>query len=113
MAKKVFSSLLAGLLLAVVFYAAVKNAHAAKKWTVDFRLAQWKTVHTKSASTAESRYKTLKSLGCEVQKYAHNGHTDVKYRQVKWRTLSFDTDEEAHKWQAWLKKMVFQTKHTH
>lgn len=86
---------------------------AAEKYTVDFRLTQWKTLHFDLEKTANQRYKTLKSLGCEVKKHAHNGHTDVSYRQVKWQTLAFKTDKEAHQWERWLKVMGFQTRHVH
>jgi len=105
--------LLASLVLAVAAIVTQSNVHAAKKYYVDFRSVQWKTAHYNNPQVAEERFKTLQSLQCDVQKFAHNGHTDVKYRQAKWRVLSFDTDEEAHKWQHWLKTMGFETRHEH
>lgn len=113
MAKTVKSGLIAFLVMALAVTITAGSLSAAKKWTVSYFMPQWKTLHFDNAKTAESRGKTLKSLGCEVEVKAHNGHTDVKYRQTKWTVLSFKSDDEAHKWQHWLKKMGFQTKHTH
>ena len=104
---------LACLALLLLTSLGTSHALAAKKWTVDFRLVQWKHTHVNNAKVANQRAKTLKSLGCEVQVKPHSGHIDVIYRQAKWRTLSFNTDEEAHKWQNWLKSLGFETRHEH
>ena len=113
MARKTVHLLLAVVAVAMLSSFTVSTAHAVEKCKVDFRLTQWKTLHFHDLQKAEQRYKTLRSLGCEVQKYAHNGHTDLKYRQVKWKSLAFDSHDVAHKWQHWLIQMGFETHHEH
>ena len=86
---------------------------AEKKHTVDFRLTSWKKIHVEDVKKADVHFKTLKRLGCEVKKDVHNGHVDISYRVVKWRTASFMTHKEAHQWQNYFKGMGFETRHTH
>lgn len=80
---------------------------------VRYQLSSWKAKHIHDAKKADTITKTLQKLGCELKKEKHNGHIDVKYRCVKWRQLKFDTHEEAHKWEKWLKDYDFKTEHKH
>jgi hypothetical protein len=44
-----------------------------------------------------------------VQKNAHNGHVDIKYRCPQWRQLTLEKPEEAVRWEKWLKQNLFET----
>lgn len=86
---------------------------AATNEEVEFRLPKWKAAHFNSEKDAAKVFDTLKQLGCEVKKEAHNGHTDVVYRCEKWRTYKAKSHDEAHQWEEWFKTYGFETKHTH
>jgi diphthamide synthase (EF-2-diphthine--ammonia ligase) len=85
---------------------------AAESELVEYRLVSWKTAHS-DADKAEALVNALKKLRCEVEVAVHNGHTDVKYRSVKWQRISLKDHAAAHQWESWLKKHGFETKHTH
>ena len=89
------------------------NASAASKEVIEFRLAKWKSAHFNSEKDSQTVVDTLKQLGCEASKHAHDGHTDVTYRCVTWKTISAKTHDEAHKWEKWLQAYGFETKHVH
>lgn len=89
------------------------NACAASKEVVEFRLSGWKSAHFSSDKDAQKVYDTLKQLGCEAKKHAHDGHQDVSYRCPAWKTVNCKTHDEAHNWEKWLKAYGFETKHTH
>ena len=89
------------------------HATAAERHIVDFRLMQWRAKHCHDTGEADSHYKALKSLGCQVEKHEHNGHIDLRYRLPFWKSLALKSDQEAHKWQKYLNKMGFETKHEH
>ena len=80
---------------------------------VRYQLKDWKAKHIHDAKKAATIEGTLKKLGCELQKYDHNGHIDLKYRCPKWHELKLKTHEEAHKWETWLKAFYFTTEHKH
>ena len=86
---------------------------AASKEVIEFKLGKWKSAHFDSEKDSQKVLDTLKSLGCEANKHAHDGHTDVSYRCVTWKTISAKTHEEAHKWEKWLQAYGFETKHVH
>ncbi len=108
--SKHLSVLLAVVAFTFVLIAIARPSVADQKQTVYFRLTQWKAQHIHDLQKAEERYKTLKGLGCEVKKYAHNGHMDVKYRQLKWAGLSLAGEDEARQWQRWLRAMGFEVR---
>jgi len=80
---------------------------------VRYQCPTWKAKHLHDASKAKTIAETLKKLGCETKTAAHNGHTDVKYRCVKWKQMKLDTHEEATKWENWFKEYGFKTEHKH
>ncbi len=80
---------------------------------VRYQLTEWKAKHIHDSKKADTISKTLKKLGCELEKEQHNGHIDVKYRCVKWHEMKLDTHEEASKWEKWLKDYDFKTEHKH
>lgn len=77
--------------------------------TVRYRLENWKAKHIHEVAKADQLTDTLKKLGCEVQKAEHNGHIDVKYRCPQWRQISLESEDEAARWEKWLKQNLFQT----
>lgn len=88
-------------------------AAAADNETVEYRLTKWKSAHFNSEKDAQKVADTLKQLGCEVKKEAHNGHTDVVYRCPSWRVHKAKSHDEAHQWEDWFKNYGFETRHTH
>lgn len=80
---------------------------------VEFRLMDWKALHFDQASQAKAYYETFKGIGCECKQENHGDHIDVAFRCPKWRSLSLKSHSEAHKWEAFLKKAGFETKHEH
>lgn len=111
-ARKLITLSCAACLFAAVVMAQ-RPAAAADEFIVEFRLAKWKTAHVNDAKTAKTISDTLKKIGCEVSMHDHDGHTDIKYRCTAWRSLALPSDDAAHKWEAWLKKQGFETKHAH
>ena len=91
----------------------MSDANAASKEVVEFRVAKWKSAHFNSEKDSQKVLDTLKQLGCEASKHAHDGHTDVSYRCVNWKTISAKTHAEAEQWEKWLQAYGFETKHTH
>lgn len=89
------------------------SAEAAENEVVEYRLAQWKTIHFDDAKAAKTHVDAVKKLGCEVKQDDHGGHIDVTYRCAEWKKMSLKTHSDAHKWEDWLKKSGFQTKHVH
>ncbi|HEY1065944.1 MAG TPA: hypothetical protein VGE52_07535 [Pirellulales bacterium] len=86
----------------------------AQEYAVTYKLSKWTSKHFKTEAAAQKDAEFLeKNLGCEVQLHAHDGHFDVTYRCEKWQQLTLKSDDEAHEWQAWLKKRGFETQHTH
>lgn len=80
---------------------------------VAYRLPRNTSRHHDSSRKAQEEADTLKMLGCEVKQDRHAGHFDVSYRCDKWRTVGFESDEAAHRWQDWLKSTGFETAHEH
>ena len=80
---------------------------------VEYRLEKWKTAHAEGDVKVEELVGTLKKLRCEVKVGDHGGHSDVNYRCPKWQQLELTSHDDAHKWQSWLKKHGFETKHAH
>jgi len=80
---------------------------------VSFRCVNWKTRHEHNAKQSDQIVETLKKLKCEVVRSKHNGHDDIKYRCPNWLNHSSKTHADAHKLEAWLKALKFETKHTH
>ena len=89
------------------------SANSNQPWVVEFRLPGWKTMHFSGEEKAEHHLVTVKKLGCEAQKLSHDNHYDVRYRCVKWKQMTLDTDAEAHLWVRWLKQVGFETIHEH
>ncbi len=91
----------------------VSQAQAAEKITVNYRLADWKTIEISDANEAKSLFTTFKQLGCEAKQEKHGDHTDISYRCVKWRAIAFKNHKTAHAWEKWLKASGFEAKHKH
>ena len=89
------------------------NAQADQLERVEYRLTEWKSLHFDKAEQAKQYYQTFKSIGCEAKQDSHGNHIDVAFRCPKWKSLSLKSHAEAHKWEAFLKKAGFETKHQH
>lgn len=113
--KAVIASLLLIGLLAPTRSPAAPNSLliSESKEVVKYHLQDWKNVHTKSNEEAEKLLKTFKTLKVETQVADHGNHKDVKYRCVTWKQLSTKDHQTAHQWEAWLKKLGFETIHEH
>lgn len=89
------------------------STEAAEGFLVRFRLENWKSLHLNQQAEADEMLKQLQKLGIEAKQTPHNGHIDVVYRCPQWKALTTKTDEAAHQWENWLKKLGFQTDHKH
>jgi NADH dehydrogenase FAD-containing subunit len=98
---------------AFVAIVAPNTACAAEKAVVKYRLTKQKTVHLDDGKVAKGYDQLLKKLGCESKLGSHSGHYDLTYSCPKWRQAEFDGHAAAHKWQAWLKRLGFETAHKH
>ncbi len=101
------------LLSSLIILTPLVSLRGAEPLEVRYRLTQWKTLHFQDMGKAETHFQTVKSLGCEAKKAAHNGHTDVTYRCPQWKVMKTKSDEESHKWEKWLKAVGFETQHSH
>ena len=99
--------------LAAIGFLNVTTVRAAEKEVVEYRLEKWKTIHFHDAKAAKVHVDAVKKLGCEVKQADHDGHIDVTYRCAEWKKMSLKTHSDAHKWEEWLKKSGFETKHVH
>lgn len=97
--------------LAIVLFALSATASAAE--IVRYQCKDWKAKHIHDSAKAETIADTLKKLGCEVQRFEHDGHYDVKYRCPEWKELELKTHDEATKWEKWFKEYGFKTEHRH
>ncbi len=80
---------------------------AAKKLILGFRMMNWKTNHINDSKAAATQAETLRKLGCEVRTAQHNGHSDVEFRTVYWKSLALDTPEQLQQWKVWLESTGF------
>ena len=69
---------------------------------VGFRLAGWKTIHSKDQNEATSDISTLKKIGCEVVTSDHGNHVDVRYQCAKWKSMELPSGQLASQWTSWL-----------
>jgi hypothetical protein len=108
-----FRVLTAALVLTAVFTLGTQATTASADEVVHYQLKEWKAKHIHDAKKADTIYKTLKKLGCEVKKASHGDHLDVKYRCVKERHLPVKSHQDAIKWEKWFKEYGFKVYHTH
>lgn len=77
--------------------------------SIAFRLTEWKNMHFEDAAEAQHKLQTLKKLGCEAETEPHAGHTDVRFRTIRWAKVTLDTRKVADQWERWLKTNGFET----
>ena len=82
-------------------------AHTQKK--ISFRQAQWQTLHLHDEEVVEQTTDTLKSLGCEVTQSQHDGHVDLQFRCVHWKTITLDTQQQINEWNHWMLETGLET----
>lgn len=82
-------------------------------FVIALRLPDAKTMHFNDPTKAQKHADAVKKLGAEVQLEQHEGHSDVTYRTVGWKSLEVASDELAHQWEDWLKAAGFETLHGH
>ena len=70
--------------------------------TVGFRMPQWQTRHLHDAAAANELAAAMERIGCEVSKHDHNGHIDIRYRCVSWKTITVESGDYAVQWSNWL-----------
>lgn len=102
------------LLLLIPMTSAIALADTAQaEETVQYRCPEWRKRHEHDNKQANTIVETLTKLKCEVERHEHNGHADIKYRCKDWKSHSMKTHADAHKLEAWLKALGFETKHKH
>lgn len=81
------------------------------KLILGYRMLDWRAKHVHDAATVNVQVETLRKLGCEVKTAQHDGHSDVQYRTVYWKSLALDSDEQLQQWKTWLEAMGFDVLH--
>lgn len=89
------------------------EGHAHGKETIAFQLPQWKTMHFDDAAKAKQHADMVKKLGCEIKQGQHDGHIDLSYRCVEWKSMVVETHQLADQWSGWLKGSGFDVSHVH
>ncbi len=82
-----------------------------QKLILGYRMMDWKANHIHDSAVAATQAETLRKLGCEVKTAQHNGHSDVQYRTVYWKSLALDTPEQLQQWKVWLESTGFDVIH--
>lgn len=100
-------------LLCCLALSSVTTLDAAEIERVEYRLTNWRSVHFGDAQQAASYMEIFKSIHVECKQVSHGDHIDVSFRCPKWQTLTLKTHADAHKWQGFLQKIGFDTKHDH
>lgn len=80
---------------------------------VQYRQADWRSQHIHDPNELNQLLALYRALGCEVEQSSHNGHSDVKSRCPEWMEIELPNHDAAHKWQDFLNKGGFETKHEH
>ena len=82
-----------------------------KKLILGYRMMNWKANHIHDSKAAATQADMLRKLGCEVKTAQHDGHSDVQFRTVVWKSLALDTPEQLQQWKAWLETTGFDVLH--
>lgn len=80
---------------------------------VQYRQVDWRSQHIHDSNELNQLLALYRALGCEIEQSSHNGHTDVKSRCPEWMEIELPNHDAAHKWQDFLNKGGFETKHEH
>jgi len=80
---------------------------------VAYQLSRWKTIHVEDERQLPELVALMKGLGCEVRSEKHGGHADLTVRCPTWKHVEFDSHRVAARWEEWLKKNGFATRHEH
>lgn len=91
----------------------VAEAQDDKAATVAYRLTERRTTHVDDATEARQLVDRFKKLGCESSLDDHGRHLDVSFRLSVWKSMTLKSEENAHRWEDWLKKNGFETIHAH
>jgi hypothetical protein len=70
-------------------------------------------MHFEDVAIAKQHADMVKKLGCEVKQGQHDGHIDLSYRCVSWKSMVVETHELADQWIGWLKGSGFDVSHAH
>ncbi len=108
-----FRSVLMALAVTLVSLGSANSDSANATEVVAYRCEKWMARHEHDKKQADQIVDTLKKLKCEVDLHSHGDHMDIKYRCPKWLSHKTKTHEDAHKLQAWLTALKFETKHEH
>ena len=84
---------------------------SSQKLILGYRMQAWKTDHMHDAQAAATQVQTLRKLGCEVKSAQHDGHSDVQFRTVYWKSLALDAPQQLEQWKAWLQAAGFEVVH--
>lgn len=74
---------------------------------VQFKLADYKSVHGDGSPEQSQFVDTLKKIGCDVRELEHNGHSDIRYRAPTWCTIRVADASAANDWLEWLTSQGF------
>jgi hypothetical protein len=77
---------------------------------IDFRLADWKTIHGDGSPAQTQFIDTLKKLGCDVRIVEHEGHSDIRFRAPIWCVIRVADQAAANQWMEWFKAQGFESR---
>ena len=97
----------------VLFTVSMMTSGVQATETIAFRLPAGHTMHFNEPSLAEQHLAAVRKLGCEANKDQHEGHIDVSYRTVNWKSLDLTSPALTQQWEAWLKGAGFETLRGH
>ncbi len=80
---------------------------------VKYRLVDWHSQHIHDATELNQLLALYRGLGCTVEVSKHGNHSDVRARCPEWMEIELPSHDAAHKWQDFLKKGGFETRHEH
>jgi hypothetical protein len=87
------------------------HEHGGGHEEVEFRLTTWVNLPAQEGVDAHELMAIVKALGCEVQEAQQAGTPTIAIRCSEWKHLELPSHEAAEKWQQWLAKAGFETKH--
>jgi hypothetical protein len=77
---------------------------------IEFRLADWKTIHGDGSPEQTQFIDTLRKMGCDVRVVEHNGHSDVRFRAPIWCVIRVADQAAANQWMDWFKAQSFEAR---
>lgn len=93
-----------------VFSPRVDAAFSSGEAAVQFRLAEFKSLHGDGSAEQNQFVETLKKVGCDVRVTEHGNHSDIRFRAPTWCKICVADEAAANQWVEWFKTQGFEAK---